>query len=197
MDIYLINCLMSMTQWVRDEYLYFDSHCHGYVSYFAALQQPHITIVFSCTPQAPVELSLYWNVQTGAFMWDQDIHTLHADGLQTWLQTYLSASSSNCNRVVQQHHQNPAIDIDTIIPNWFPNYKPLTWEQAEHYYKGILQRANIAGGPILYWKITAPIGNHNLWQNFYPKSVRLTRYNKLSNVADPHYILECDATHIQ
>ena len=121
MDIYRINCLMSMTQWVREEDLYFDSHCHGYVSYFAALQQPDITIVFSCTLHAPVELSLYWNVQTGAFMWDQDIHILHADGLQTWLQTYLSATSSNCNRVVQQHHQNQAIDIDTIIPNWFQN----------------------------------------------------------------------------
>ena len=143
-----------------------------------------------------MELSLYWNLQTGAFMWDQDIHTLHADRLPGWLHTYLSATSSNCNGVVQQHHQNPAIDIDTIIPNWFPNYKPFTWDDAKHHYKHTLQRANIAGGPILYWKITAAFGNYNLRQTFYPTHVCLTRYNKFSNMTVPNYILECDATHI-
>ena len=187
MDINLINCLMGMTQWVRDEYLHLDSDCHGYDAYFAALQQPHITI----TLHAPVELSLYWNLQTSAFMWDQDIHTLHADRLPGWLQTYLSETSTNCNRVVEEHHQNPAIDIDSIIPRWFPNYNPFTWDEAKHYYKHTLQRA--AGGPILYWKITASFGNYNLLQNFYAKHVCLTRYNKFSNVTVPQYILGFDA----
>ena len=187
-DIDLINSLMGMTQWVRDEYLHCDSDCHGYDAYFAALQQPHITFHY-ITLHAPVELALYWNVQTSAFMWDHDIHTLHADGLHDGLQTYLSETSTNCNGVVREHHQNPAIDIDTIILRWFPNYESLTWDQAKHYYKNILQRA--VGGPILYWRITAPFGNYNLWQNFYPQHVRLTRYNKFS-----HYILECDASHL-
>ena len=124
-------------------------------------------------------------------MWDRDIHTLHADGLHAdELQTYASETSTNCNEVVQERHQNPAIDIDTIIPRWFPNYNPLTWDEAKHYYKDTLQQA--VGGPILYWRITAPFGNYNLWQNFYPQHVRLTRYNKFSHT----YILECDASHL-
>ena len=47
--------------------------------------------------------------------------------------------------------------IDTIIPRWSPNYNPLTWDEAKHYYKDTLQQA--VGGPILYWRITAPFGN--------------------------------------
>ena len=83
------SCLMGMTQWVRDEYLHCDSDCHGYDAYFAALQQPHITITLHAPVHYTRQLALYRNVQTSAFMWDRDIHTLHADGLHAdGLQTY-------------------------------------------------------------------------------------------------------------
>ena len=209
----LIDCLLNMNLWVINVMNdinegHEQNDCHMYNEYFAALQQAHIIIIIRCQMR-PVVLSLYWNVETRAFMLSHDIRTLYGadkELQQGALQLYLSNTRLHCHQVVHQHQQEQQQQQPTtllsILRTYFPNNRPWTLGQTGNYYRGMWQRVTEGAGPMWYWKIYAYY--LDLWEGFYPchpwgrgmnTNSRLTHYIKVTNAtAVPHIILECDTT---